>query len=221
MQRLSYIFYNYFFKYVLKLYLKTDSHVTFGEFKLKVFKEVFHPKLFFSTTYFYSFLSKKNFQGKKFLELGSGSGILSMLAYKSGAEVTAVDIDPKAVENTQINFLKNFTNQYSATIVQSDLFANIPMQLFEVVVINPPYYFKEVKTAAHYAWYCGQDGEYFKTLFSKLKYYTNDASEVYMVLEENCDIPRIKSMALANNIQLELVDEKLIKWERNFIFRLY
>jgi release factor glutamine methyltransferase len=221
MQRLSYIFYNYFFKYVLMLYLKTDSDVTFEEFKLKVLKGVFHPKLFFSTPYFYSFLKGKKFRDKKFLELGSGSGILSMLAYKQGAEVTAVDIDPKAVENTRINFTKNFTANHSARIIESDLFSNVPEQLFDIVVINPPYYFKEVKMAGQQAWYCGENGEYFKTLFSKLKTYTTMSSEVYMILEENCEISRIRNMALSNNIQFEQVDEKLIKWERNFIFRLY
>jgi release factor glutamine methyltransferase len=203
------------------LYLKTDSDVTFEEFKLKVLKGVFHPKLFFSTTYFYSFLAGKKFAGKKFLELGSGSGILSMLAYKKGAEVTAVDIDPKAVENTRINFTKNFTANHSARIIESDLFSNVPEQLFDIVVINPPYYFKEVKMAGQQAWYCGEHGEYFKTLFSKLKTYTTMSSEVYMILEENCEISRIRNMALSNNIQFEQVDEKLIKWERNFIFRLY
>jgi release factor glutamine methyltransferase len=220
MRKLSYIFYNYFYKYILKLYLKTDSKVTFDIFKLIVFKEVFHPKLFFSTKYFYSFLKGKNFKNKKFIELGSGSGILSMLAYRQGAHVTAVDIDPKAVENTRINFSGNFNMSQCLSIIQSDLFTNVPVQLFDIVVINPPYYFKEVKVAAHNAWYCGENGEYFKNLFAHLKSYTHSATEIFMVLEENCEIDRIKSMAQIHAIQFEQVDEKIIKWEKNFIFQL-
>lgn len=205
---------------MLQLYLKTDSRVRFENFKLRVFKEVFHPKLFFSTTYLYSFLKNKDFKNKKFIELGSGSGILSMLAYQGGAQVTAVDIDPRAVENTRLNFSGNFESSQSLTIIQSDLFANVLPQVFDIIVINPPYYFKEVKVAAHHAWYCGENGEYFKNLFAHLKSYTHPLTEVFMVLEENCDIDRIKKMAQVNAIQFTKVDERLIKWEKNFIFKL-
>lgn len=220
MRSLSYIFYNFFYKHLLKLYLKTDSTARFDGFKLRILKGVFHPKLFFSTSYFYSFLSSKEFQNRKFLEIGSGSGILSMLAHRNGALVTAIDIDPKAVKNTSLNFESNFKPTEQITIIQSDLFSNVPVQQFDMVAINPPYYFKKIEVDAHYAWYCGEQGEYFTRLFSGLKNYTSRVTEVYMVLEENCDIERIKNLAAGHNLGMEKVDEKLIKWERNFIFQL-
>lgn len=220
MRSLSYIFYNSFFKHILKLYLKTDSRTKFDGFRLKIFKEVFHPKLFFSTSYFYNFLSDKHFKDKNFLEIGSGSGILSMLARRKGARVTAVDIDPKAVENTRLNFSKNFGSLNTVHILQSDLFSAIPPQVFDVIVINPPYYFKKVEAQGHYAWYCGENGEYFTHLFSELKNYTAAHSRVYMVLEENCDIERIRKIASAHGVALEKIHEKLIKWEKSYIFSL-
>ncbi|WP_317899336.1 methyltransferase [Aurantibacillus circumpalustris] len=220
MRRLSYIFYNTFYKYILKLYLKSDSNVKFDKFKLKVFKEVFHPKLFFSTKYLYKFLLEKKFTNLNFLEIGSGTGVLSMLAFQKGASVTAIDIDPKAVENTQLNFSMNFKSSENLHIYQSDLFMNIPSQLFDFVVINPPYYFKKVETNAHYAWYCGENGEYFERLSSQLKTYVNDQTETYMILEENCDIQRIKKIASLHGLNLKVLDEKMIKWEKNYIFQL-
>src|SRR5687768_13304367 len=122
MRFLSYIFYNFFFKHLLKLYLKRDTNARFDGFNLKIFKGVFHPKLFFSTTYFFSFLSQIDFKDKKFLEIGSGSGLLSLLAFRKGAIVTALDIDPIAVENTRVNFHQNFHSANNLRVIQSDLF---------------------------------------------------------------------------------------------------
>lgn len=220
MRYLSYIFYNYFFKYVLKLYLRTDSNIKFHEFRLKVFKDVFHPKLFFSTSYLYSFLQDKNFKGKKFLEIGCGSGILSLLAFKRGAMVTALDIDPKAVENTLLNFKINFPEATGYQVIQSDVFTNLRAQTFDLIVVNPPYYFKKITSTPNYAWYCGENGEYFERLFGELKNYVLKTSEIYMVLEEGCELDRIEQIANKNNVKMKLADEKKIKWEKNFIYQL-
>ena len=46
--------------------------------------------------------------GKDVLEVGSGSGLISVYAGRSGAkQITSVDINPKAVENTSMNFRKH------------------------------------------------------------------------------------------------------------------
>jgi len=220
MRSLSYIFHVLFYKPILKVYLKKDSNITFRGFKLKVLRGVFHPKLFFSTKYFYSFLEKQNFEKLRFLEIGCGSGILSLLAYQKGAYVTAIDIDPRAVENTKLNFSKNFTDTSGVKIIHSDVFTNVPLQQFDMVVINPPYYFKKVENADHNAWYCGLNGEFFESLFSKLTGYIHPTSSVYMILEENCEIDRIQSIARRNKLGFEIADEKLIQWERSFIFKI-
>lgn len=220
MRSFKQIIYKLFYKPALELYLKTDSNIKFDGFKLKVFKGVFHPKLFFSSKYFYSFLSQQSLDQLTFLEIGCGSGILSLLAYKKGAVVTAIDIDEKAVENTKINFSKNFNSPQNVCVFQSNLFENLKNQSFDVVVINPPYYFKKIEIKSQYAWYCGENGEYFEDLFLNIADYMHIKTNVYMILEENCEIDKIKSIAFKNEMKLELIDERLIKWEKSYIFRL-
>jgi len=219
MRSASHIIYNLLYKPVLKLYLKSDSTVRFDGFILKVMKGVFHPKLFFSSSYFYAFLNKQEMKDLVFLEIGCGSGLLSLLACRKGAVVTAVDIDPKAVQNTLLNFKKN-NMHCPASVIQSDVFSGVPAQTFDVIAINPPYYFKKVETDSQYAWYCGQNGEYFSRLFAGLCSHMHSDSNVYMILEENCEIDRIKVMAAQHKIYFELADEKTIRWEKNYIFRL-
>lgn len=214
------ILYRLFYKPVLELYLKSDSNITFDGFKLRIFKGVFHPKLFFSTRYLFDFLRSQKLHGLKFLEVGCGSGVLSLLAYKLGAAVTALDIDPKAVENTKLNFARNFPDHKNVTILQSNLFDNLPVQVFDFILINPPYYFKKIESDSHYAWYCGENGAYFEKFFSTINVYLNTQTVVYMILEENCEIERIKKIADKNNVSMELVDQRRIKWETSFIFKI-
>jgi release factor glutamine methyltransferase len=221
MRRFYYLIYNLIFKRVLHFYLKTDSHVNFDGFKLTVFKEVFHPKLFFSTKYFYSFLSTQNFNTKSFLEVGCGSGILCLLAYKKGANVTAVDINEKAVENTLLNFSKNFSTGSTPKIIKSNLFKELPQEIFDFIAINPPYYFKKVDQQSQLAWYCGENGEYFQDLFKNLPKYMGPETKVFMILEERCEIERIKELAARNKLYFELIEKKLIKWETNYIYKIY
>jgi len=71
------------------------------------------------------------------LELGCGSGIVSLTCAKGGAAVWGVDINPEAVrcarENAERNSIRN------ARFMASDLFAAIPEQKFDAILFNPPY----------------------------------------------------------------------------------
>jgi release factor glutamine methyltransferase len=212
--------YGHVFKYFVLQYLKFNTSVIIDGLKLKILKGVFHPKLYFSSHYFFDFLSGKNLKNRTFLEIGCGSGVLSLLAHKKGATVTTTDIDERAVETTKINFEKNFGKNHGTRIIQSNMFQNLPIQKFEIIVINPPYYFKKIESAAHYAWYCGEQGEYFEELFGGIKNYINVDSEVFMILEEKCEIERIKAIAQKNQLKMIKCDERKIKWEINYIFSI-
>lgn len=74
-------------------------------------------------------------KGKRVLDLGCGSGILSVAALKIGAkEVVATDIDPVAVEATMDNARRNGC---SLQAIVSDGFADVTTtEPFEVVVSN-------------------------------------------------------------------------------------
>lgn len=71
-------------------------------------------------------------EAKKFLDMGTGTGYVAEAALNKGADVTAVDIDPEAVEAAR-NRLPS-----SADVIRSDLFENV-QDSFDVIVFNPPY----------------------------------------------------------------------------------
>jgi release factor glutamine methyltransferase len=211
--------YTFFLQPVIRYYLSRDTTTTIDGFKLLVMKGVFHPKLFFSTGYFYDFIKKLPLRGS-LLEIGCGTGILSMLSLKKGCEVLATDISSKAVKNSRINFERNFPENKNYQVIQSDLFNNVPYRKFETIIINPPYFFKKPSNEAEFAWYCGENGEYFEKLFNGLENYAHQGTAVYMILAENCDIQRIQAIAERNKICFKLVEKKKVRWEMNFIYKL-
>ncbi|MDZ4665555.1 MAG: methyltransferase [Bacteroidota bacterium] len=212
---------NYVLKPFLKWYLKKDRTSKVNGLTLNVKTGVFHPAYFFSSTFFSEFITQLDLKNKTFLDVGCGSGILALMAYNKGGRVTALDISWQAVQNTKDNFRLNFINiEDDFEVIQSDLFGSLQKQKFDVIAINPPYFFKAPSNEGEYAWNCGENGEYFYELFGELQKVCHKGTEVYMILAENCDIGRISKLAANSNIQLELADQRKIKWEHNYIYKL-
>ncbi|MEO5570872.1 MAG: methyltransferase, partial [Bacteroidia bacterium] len=189
-------FINKAIKPLIEIYLSKNRNYNYGDIQLIIFKGVFHPGLFFSTKILLDHLKQFNLTNKIFLELGAGSGLISIYASKRNAQVTASDISENSVKNVKLNADKN---NAAFQIIHSDLFEKIPQMNFDFVLINPPYYNRQPNNEAEYAWYCGEHSEYFEKLFSELSGYIHRQSKVIMVLSEDCDLEKIKSIVLKNN----------------------
>lgn len=203
----------------LSAYLRRERSYRYKGFSLRVFPGVFHPAFFFSTKYLFSFIERLPLEGKACLEVGCGSGLLSLLMARKKGEVTAIDISAQAVKNTALNFERNkaqLSGNYK--VLRSDLFEELPRRAFDVIVINPPYFFGEAVRESQYAWNCGPNGEYFGKLFSGISDYMHASSEVFMILADNCEIDRISAIAMAYGFAFELREQKKIAWEINYIY---
>ena len=93
-------------------------------------------------------------EGERILEIGCGSGIVSMHCASNGAIVTCVDINPAAVELTRKNFSDN---GLKADIRQSDLYSDVNGR-FDTIVFNLPYLPVEDEGMLAKAWSGGEDG---------------------------------------------------------------
>jgi release factor glutamine methyltransferase len=202
---------------LVRYYLKKPRHFKYKGLKMIVFPGVFHPLLFFSSTYLGNFICNLKLKDSTFLDLGSGSGLLTLLAARSGAKVTAVDLSALAVANTSGNA---HLNNLDIITIESDLFENLPVYVYDYIVINPPFYPSDPVNDSDLAWYCGSGYEYFGKLFAQLSHYYDENSQVYMILSEDCAINTIKDIAAQNSHDLRLVSSKRTVVERNFIFRI-
>ncbi len=202
---------------LLEKYLTKSRVYFYRGVKISVTAGVFHPGFFTSTKMLWRQIRKLAIEGKSLLELGAGSGLISVSAAKQGARVTSTDINPAAIRCLEINRLQN---EVELNIIRSDLFRNIPKQNFDIIAINPPYYKKTPQSMADYAWFCGENGEYFEQLFNDLGDYIHHNSTVLMVLCDGCDLDMIMALASRHGFLCNCVLSQQNLLETNFIFKI-
>jgi release factor glutamine methyltransferase len=203
---------------VYRKYLSRTRPFSFKNIRVFVRPGVFFPGFIFSTKLFLQFIEQLDLKKKTLLELGAGSGVISLFAASRGAVVTASDINPLAVQNICENATMNKTE---LTIIESDLFERISQSNFDYIIISPPYYPKDPVDYNDMAWFCGKNFEYFERLFQQLPGFYDHSTQVLMILSEDCNILRIKEIAASNGFGFHLLFQKKKLGEWNYIFRLY
>jgi release factor glutamine methyltransferase len=198
-------------------YIKRDRTFSYNGLELEIPKGVFHPGLFFSTKLLASHLMQQPLEGKSVLELGCGSGFLSCLAAKGGAHVTATDINPKAIEATKANALRN---GLEVETIESNLFQSIPQRQFDWIFINPPYYARNPKNMKERAWFAGENLEYFHQLFQNLGTFMHNDSQIRLVASEDVDMEKIFEIAKKHGFEFEVLVKKRTVWEWNYVYHL-
>jgi len=198
-------------------YLSKERSYKYKDISIKVLPGVFHPGFYFSTKLLLKFLEGIDLQNKYLLELGAGTGLISVCSAKQGAIVTASDISLSAVDNIKMNSESNNVNIH---VINSDLFDKIPMGNFDYIIINPPYYKKTPTTQKEFAWFCGDNFQYFRKLFTQLGNHLNDNTTTIIILSDEADIKTIKSIATENKFLMQEIFHKKIWGENHFIFKI-
>lgn len=198
-------------------YLSKQTHLQIKGIALKIPVGVFHPSLYFSTQFLGEWLENQSIRGLKVLELGAGAGYLSIKAAQMGAIVTASDVSTLACETVRFNAAQN---KIELTVLASDLFDNFNQTTFDLILINPPYYPKSPKNEADFAWFCGENFEYFQRLFSTMKPFLAQNGKAIMVLSEDCNIDKISHLAQENGFLWQKIKEEKNRIEMNFLFEI-
>ncbi|HAE13386.1 MAG TPA: methyltransferase [Bacteroidetes bacterium] len=213
--------YKWYAHHILRPLLERRLHKTvrYQKYGLDMLIEpgVFHPGFFYSTEFLLQTVRQRIAQQETVLELGCGSGLISLVLAADGAQVTAADINPVAVDALHRNADRN---QIILEIIQSDLFSALSGRRFHHILINPPFYPKDPANDAERAWFCGQDFSYFKRLFTDLPSYLQQDAQVWMVLSDGCDVKEISALAAQAHARLEEVATTVIRWERLWVFHI-
>ena len=115
--------------------LSQPKRVYFGDFVFLVDENVYEPSED-------SFLFAENLdvkEGERVLDMGTGCGILGVLAARKACEVVAVDVNPYAVRCARENAVLNGARS-KMVFVQCDLFTALNAKaVFDVILLNAPY----------------------------------------------------------------------------------
>jgi release factor glutamine methyltransferase len=107
----------------------------FGDYVFDVWENVYAPAED-------SFLFAENLkvtEGEHVLDLGTGCGILGILAARKASEVVAVDVNPYAVRCAKRNAVFNGVRGKMA-FIQGDLFTSLKEEeAFDLILFNAPY----------------------------------------------------------------------------------
>lgn len=117
--------------------IKASFHKNTPEKKYEI---IINPKMSFGTGHhettflMLSEISNLNLENKNILDIGCGTGILSILAAKMNAKkITAIDIDPKSIENVIEN--SKINNCQNIEIISGDSNV-IPKQKYDIILAN-------------------------------------------------------------------------------------
>jgi tRNA1Val (adenine37-N6)-methyltransferase len=82
------------------------------------------------------------------LDIGTGTGLISlMLAQRSEATITAIEIDKNACVDASLNFQQSpWHDRLKIVQISFQEYLNSTHQLFDCVVCNPPYFTRSVKS---------------------------------------------------------------------------
>jgi release factor glutamine methyltransferase len=93
-------------------------------------------------------------KGERILEIGCGSGVVSLHCASNGCEVTCGDINPKAVELTRRNAE---ANGFSLDVHETDVYSDITGR-FDTILFNLPYLPVDEEGLLARSWSGGPDG---------------------------------------------------------------
>ena len=192
--------------YVKRAISRTDVVSLFG-LSLTIQPSVFHPKFYLTSKFFAEYLQGLNLKEKKVLEVGCGSGILSLVAARQGAWVTAVDINPRAVECTARNARSNALEQRVRTL-QSDLFENVPPESsFDIILWSPPFYPNDPVDEASYAWNAGREYAVIQRFGDCAASYLREKGRILFLLSSDTDAHSIISIFESRGFRATLARE--------------
>jgi release factor glutamine methyltransferase len=185
------------------------SHV--GELTLVAPPGVFHPGIFFSTRAMIAWIRQQDLQGLRVLDLGSGSGALGIAAAKRGAEVHAVERNPRAQVATLDNAMRN---KVQITLHPGDGWSALPAEArFDLILCNPPWFEGEARDDAELAFRAGEGLAFVEGLFAELAAHLLPGGRLVTVLGASADLQRIAAIAERHGWTPRALVRRRVGWE--------
>lgn len=162
---------------------------------------VLHPRHFASSRWLAVHLSRLDLRGLRVADLGTGSGILALVAARAGDAVTAIDINPIAVRCAKANVERNALGPL-VEVVESDVFAKVPSEAaFDLVITNPPFFPRGPRDPADVPFAAGANLEFFRRLAEGLPSRLARRGSVLLVHSSDADFAEVRDLLERSGLQ--------------------
>ena len=154
------------------------------------------------------------------LDMGTGTGLIAILAASRARKVLAVDVSNSAVECARRNVAAN--RAANVEVRRSDLFTNVEGK-FDLILFNPPYLPREElepQDELSLAWSGGRDGRRVIDRFIReCRRYLTQGGRVLMVQSSLSSLDRTREMFLKQGFNVSVVAEKGFFFERLYVVK--
>lgn len=157
----------------------------------------------------------------KVLDMGTGTGIVAMVAADRCKEVVGTDVNRKAVELARKNTSDNSID--NVNFLHSNLFEEVEGR-FDLVAFNPPYLpgsEDERSMEGSEQWFGGEDGSEAIDRFSEeVKDYLSEEGRIILLVSSLTGLGRTKELFAEEGFETKLQQEKKIPWEKLFVLKI-
>jgi release factor glutamine methyltransferase len=171
-----------------------------------------------------------DFSGKVVLELGTGTGLVSLWIAKNAAArpdyLVATDISPHAAQCARTNVILNSMPPIS--ILCSDLFSAFGRSAkFDIIIFNPPYVpsnsedSKKPKAWESRAWNGGVQGrEIIDRFLRSFADYLSGTGQAFLIHSSLNMLAKTREITKAQGFDLEIVGKTKLTWETLWVLEL-
>ena len=163
-------------------------------------------------------------EGQSVLEIGTGSGLVSMYASLLTDDVTATDINYNALELAEKNFKLNNINTIKLEF--GDLFEPVKDKKFDVILFNTPYLPTDsddiINDDLNYAFDGGLDGrKVIDRFINQVSNHLNDKGIVQIIQSSLSDNDRTLDMFDRNGFVAEIAESEKFFFEEIVLITAY
>jgi len=152
------------------------------------------------------------------LEIGVGSGFLSLIASQKAESVVGIDINPHAVRLAKINAKHN--NVTNVEFIVGDLFTAIRGK-FSLIIMNPPYLPQSVDDKhgpIDFSWDGGKNGRYLTERFIKdVDNYLSNNGRIQIIQSTLSEYDRTINSLRKKGFEVEIQDEQSFFFEKIYL----
>jgi len=172
--------------------------------ELELADDVYHPSE--DSELLAEMLAGRIEPGMSILDMGCGSGLLTILAAKAGAKVTAVDRNPSAIRLTEMNAQ---TNGVKIECVVSDLFQRIN-ERFDLIIFNPPYLPDNDEVEGSEMW---SKRDVIERFIGQLDKHLKLEGFVLMLVSSLTPTKEVIELLVKNGFNAQVIAERKVPWE--------